>query len=431
MSRDERRRVVVTGIGAVTPLANDAPGTWKALACGRSGVRTISTFDASTFPVRIAGQVTGFDVTSAVPERRHRRYLSRGAGYGVAAAVEALAQAGPLTGTDPYRRGVSVGGTVGRVELQQLADMSWLLESTGHSKIFRQSPAEVLERDQNVGPAVMADIGDCRGPFVSVSTACAGAAHALGEAYLRIQDGDADMMLAGGYDALTTWMDVLGFALLGALTQDSPDEPDRACKPFDARRNGFVLGEGAVIAVLEEREHAIARGATVLGEISGYASSLNAYRITDSPPDGGGAITAMRDALADADLRPDDVDYVVAHGTGTPGNDASETVAITEVFGPWAHRLSVSSPKSMAGHLTSAAAGLNLIAALGALGEQLVPPTINLDRPDPALTLDYVPNVARARPVRAVLVNAFAFGGTNACFVVTGPGPRPGQETPR
>ncbi|WP_026877743.1 beta-ketoacyl-[acyl-carrier-protein] synthase family protein [Jiangella gansuensis] len=430
MTAQGRRRVVVTGIGAVTPLANDATGTWKALAEGRSGVREITTFDASAFPVRIAGQVTDFDLATAVPERRHRRYLSRGAGYGVAAAVEALAQAGPLDG-DPYRRGVSVGGTVGRIELQQLADMSWLLESTGHRQIFRQSPAEVLERDQNVAPAVMADIGDCRGPFVSVSTACAGSAHALGEAYLRIQDGDADVMLAGGYDALTTWMDVLGFALLGALTQDSPDQPERACKPFDARRNGFVLGEGAVMAVLEEREHAIARGATVLGEIAGYASSLNAYRITDSPPDGGGAIRAMREALVDAGVQPDGIDYVVAHGTGTPGNDASETVAITEVFGPWAGQLAVSSPKSMAGHLTSAAAGLNLIAALGSIQDGLVPPTINLDRPDPALSLDYVPNVAASRPVRAALVNAFAFGGTNACFVVTGPGPRPGQESSR
>ncbi|PSL02360.1 3-oxoacyl-[acyl-carrier-protein] synthase II [Haloactinopolyspora alba] len=427
----DRRRVVVTGIGAVTPLGNDAAATWKSLAAGRSGVRAITTFDASTFPVRIAGQVTDFDVTAAVPDRRHRRYLSRGAGYGVGAAVEALAQAGPMDGTDPYRRGVSVGGTVGRVGLQQLADMSWLLESTNHSRIYRQSPAEVLERDQNVAPAVMAEIGECRGPFVSVSTACAGAAHALGEAYLRIQDGDADVMLAGGYDALTTWMDVLGFALLGALTEDAPDQPERACKPFDARRDGFVLGEGAVMAVLEEREHALARGATVLGEIAGYASSMNAYRITDSPPDGGGAINAMRDALGDAAMAPEQIDYVAAHGTGTPGNDASETVAIESVFGPWAERLSVSSPKSMAGHLTSAAAGLNLVAALGALDEQLVPPTVNLDHPDPALRLDYVPGEARSRPVRAALVNAFAFGGTNASFVVTGPGDRPSAEVPR
>ncbi|NED99167.1 beta-ketoacyl-[acyl-carrier-protein] synthase family protein [Phytoactinopolyspora halotolerans] len=419
MSAATRRRVVVTGIGAVTPLGNDAPQTWTSLLAGRSGVREITTFDASTFPVRIAGQVTGFDVKAAIPDRRHRRYLSRGAGYGVAAAVEALQQAGALAGTDPYRRGVSVGGTVGRVGLQELADMSWQLESTGHASIYRQSPAEVLTRDQNVAPAVIAEIGDLRGPFIAVSTACAGSAHAIGEAYRRIEEGDADLMLAGGHDALTTWMDVLGFALLGALTTDDADQPGRACKPFDARRNGFVLGEGAVMAVLEEREHALARNAPILAELAGYASSLNAYRITDSPPDGGGAISAMRDAVAASGVGPDGVDYIVAHGTGTPGNDASETVAIKEVFGAHAYDLLVSSPKSMAGHLTSAAAGLNLLAALGAIEHGVVPPTINLAQPDPKLDLDYVPGAARRRDVRAVLVNAFAFGGTNACFVVT------------
>lgn len=415
------RRVVVTGVGAVTPLGLDAPTTWRSMVEGRSGVREISTFDASTFPVRIAGQIDGFDLARAVPRQADRRHLSRAGGYAAASALEALAQAGSLDGTDPWRRGVAMGGTVGRVELQELADMSWLLVSTEYKEIFRQAPREVLLRNQNVGPAVIAKLGDCRGPFISVSTACAGSAHALGEAYRRIQEDDADMMVAGGFDALTTWMDVLGFSLLGALTVDDQDEPARASKPFDARRSGFVLGEGAVTAVLEEREHAIARGARILGEIAGYGSSLNAYRITDSPPDGGGSIVAMREALAESGLAATEVDYVVSHGTGTPGNDASETAAIKDLFGPHAYDLVISSPKSMAGHLTSAAAGLNLIAALGAIAEHVVPPTINLDQPDPKLDLDYVPNVARNRAVRAAMVNAFAFGGTNACFVVTAP----------
>lgn len=412
------RRVVLTGIGAVTPLGNDAETTWRGLAAGRSGVRRIETFDASTFPVSIAGQVTGFDIVEAVPERRHRRFLSRSAGYGVAAALEALESAGGRDKVDPYRRGVAVGGSVGRVELQELADMAWLLESTDHREIPRQSPREVLVRDQNVAPAVMAAIGDCRGPAVSVSTACAGAAHAIGEAYRLIRSGTADVMLTGGYDALTSWLDVLGFSLLGALTTDDSEQPERASKPFDDRRTGFVLGEGAVMAVLEDRDHALARGATILAELSGYASSLNAYRITDSPPDGGGAILAMRQAVAGAGLDPADIDYVVAHGTGTPGNDASETAAIKEVFGPHAYELLVSSPKSMTGHLTSAAAGVNLISALGALREGLVSPTINLDQPDPKLDLDYVPHRARRAEVNTVLVNAFAFGGTNACLVL-------------
>lgn len=415
------RRVVVTGVGAVTPLGNDAPGTWRALCAGRSGVRPIDTFDASTFPVRIAGQVTGFSPAAAVPRARDRRHLSRSAGYAVAAALEAVGQAGDLSGGDPYRRGVAVGGTVGRVELQELADMSWLLTSTGYREIYRQSPHEVLRRDQNVGPAVIARLADCRGPFISVSTACAGSGHAIGEAYRRIQEGDADVMVAGGADALTTWMDVLGFCLLGALTTDDADAPERASKPFDARRSGFVLGEGAVMLVLEERGHALARGGTVLGELAGYGASLNAYRITDSPPDGGGCIIAMEAALAEAGLPPTAVDYVVSHGTGTPGNDSSETAAIKAVFGPHAYDLVVSSPKSMAGHLTSAAAGLNLLAALGAITDHVVPPTINLTHPDPKLDLDYVPLTARARRVRVSMVNAFAFGGTNACFVVRSP----------
>jgi len=423
------RRVVVTGVGAVTPLGNDAPTTWRSLAEGRSGVREITTFDASTFPVHIAGQVEGFSVTHAVPDRKDRRHLSRAAGYGVAAALEALGQAGDMAGADPYRRGVSVGGTVGRVELQELADMSWLLASTNRSRIFRQSPTEVLLRDQNVGPAVIARLGDCRGPQVNVSTACAGAGHAIGEAYRLVQEDAADVMVAGGADALTTWMDVLGFCLLGALTVDDADAPERASKPFDARRSGFVLGEGAVMVVLEEREHALARGATILGEVAGYGSSLNAYRITDSPPDGGGCVIAMREALAESGLPATGIDYVVSHGTGTPGNDSSETAAIKEVFGAHAYDLTVSSPKSMAGHLTSAAAGLNLLAALGAIADQLVPPTINLTHPDPKLDLDYVPHTARRQRVRAAMVNAFAFGGTNACLVVRATEQSPGGDS--
>ncbi|MEJ3743462.1 beta-ketoacyl-[acyl-carrier-protein] synthase family protein [Actinomycetes bacterium KLBMP 9797] len=415
------RRVVVTGVGAVTPLGNDAESTWQGLVAGRSGVGPITTFDAGTFPVRIAGEVRGFRLADVLPRARDRRHLSRGAGFAVGAALEAVAQAGPLDGTDPYRRGIAMGGSVGRVELQELADLAWVLHDSGYREIFRPAPGEVLRRDQNVGPAVIAQLTDCRGPFVGVSTACAGAAHALGEAFRQVQEGDADIMLAGGFDALTTWLDVVGFSLLGALTTDDQDQPAHASKPFDARRSGFVLGEGAVVAVLEERDHALARGATILAELGGYGSSLNAYRITDSPPDGGGAILAMTSALADAGLRGTDVDYVVAHGTGTPGNDASETVAIKEVFGPYAYELAISSPKSMAGHLTSAAAGLNLVAALGALRDQVVPPTVNLTHPDPKLDLDYVPNAAQHRPVRACLVNAFAFGGTNACFVVQQP----------
>ncbi|MFG2293849.1 beta-ketoacyl-[acyl-carrier-protein] synthase family protein [Streptomyces sp. NPDC048603] len=412
------RRVAITGVGAVTPLGNSAADTWAGLAAGRSGVSRLETFDASAFSVRIAGQVKDFD-PAAAGSAKERRHLSRGAQFALAAAREALADAGDgWQDIDPYDRGASIAGTVGRPELQELVDMSHQLNCSGFRDLYRQAPGDVLLRNQNVGVAAVARAGGCQGPVLSISTACAGAAHAIGEAYRRIQEGECALMLAGGFDALTTWMDVLGFSLLGAVTDRWNEEPERASRPFDADRSGFVLGEGAVVVVLEDWDGAVARGARIHGELVGYGSTLNAYRITDSPPDGGGAISAMRDALAESGLGAGGIDYIAAHGTGTPGNDLSETIAIKQVFGVHAHELSVSSPKSMTGHLTSAAAGVNLVAALGAIREGLVPPTINLDHPDPKLDLDFVPRTAIRRPVRAALVNAFAFGGTNACFVV-------------
>jgi 3-oxoacyl-[acyl-carrier-protein] synthase II len=273
-------------------------------------------------------------------------------------------------------------------------------------------------RDQNVGAATIALLENFQGPMVTISTACTGSAHSLGEGYRRIQEGEAKLMVAGGYDALTTWLDVLGFALLGALTTSFNDDPEHASRPFDKERDGFVLGEGAVMAVLEDWEAAEARGAPILAEIIGYGSSMNAYRITDAPPDGGGAITAMAAALTESGLPTDGIDYIAAHGTGTPGNDFSETTAIKAVFGEDAYRIAASSVKSMTGHLTSAAGALNLLAAVCAMRDQVVPPTINLNHPDPKLDLNYVPNKAESRQVRAAMCNAFAFGGTNASMVV-------------
>lgn len=413
-------RVAITGLGCVSPLGADAPSTWSGLVAGRSGVREISTFDASGFAVRFAGMAPEPDLRQVAPDPTMRRHLSRAAAFGLAAAKEAIVDAGPgaLDAYAPGERGVAVGSSVGRPSLDELAHVLHTYASTGGRRIPRQAPADVLRRSQNVGGAMIARLAGCRGPLISVSTACAGSAHAIGEAYRCIQDGETRLMLAGGFDSLTSWLDVLGFSLLGALTTDFGDDPGSASRPFDARRRGFVLGEGAVLVVLEDWQSAVERGAPIHAELAGYGSSLNAYRITDSPPDGGGAVTAMRAALDDAGAAPEDIDYVAAHGTGTPGNDASETAAIKRVFGLAATRLAISSPKSMAGHLTSAAAGLNLLAALGALRDQVVPPTINLDQPDPKLDLDYVPKTARPCHVRAAMVNAFAFGGTNAALVV-------------
>lgn len=420
------RRVVITGVGAVTPLGNDADATWDALVAGRSGIRELTTFDASTFPVRIAGQVDGFSLGDVPGVRASDvRDLSRAGSFAVGAALEAVRSAGVEGAYDGADCGVAMGSSVGRVGLEELLDVGHRRDVSGGRDLYRHAPRDVLRRDQNVPVSAIARLTGFTGPMVGVSTACAGSGHAIGEAFRLVQEGDATVMVAGGFDSLTTWVDLLGFSMLGALTDAYNDDPQRASRPFDRDRSGFVLGEGAVAFVLEEREAALARGATVLAELTGYASTLNAYRITDSPPDGGGAIPAMAGALADAGLTPADVDYVVAHGTSTPGNDASETVAIKEVFGPDAYRLAISSPKSVAGHLTSAAAALNLLAAVGALLHGVVPPTMNSETPDPKLDLDYVPNVARRMPVRAVLVNAFAFGGTNTSLAVTAAGVRP------
>jgi 3-oxoacyl-[acyl-carrier-protein] synthase II len=413
------RRVALTGLGAVTPVGNDAESTWSALVDGRSGVRRLTTFDASTYPVRIAGQVEDFDVRDRLSDKRLARHLSRSAGFGVGAALEALESAGATSAYEPWERGVAIGGSVGRPEPDDLAEIAAVRAAGG--TLVRHAPSQVVRRGQNTAAATIAHLAGCNGPLIGVSTACTASAQALGEAMRRIQEGDARLMVAGGCDALTTWLDVLGFSLLGALTADHDDAPERASRPFDRGRSGFVLGEGAVVAVLEDWDAAISRDAPILAELAGYGATLNAYRLTDAPPDGGGAIGAMAGALDEGGIHPSEVDYVAAHGTSTPGNDSSETLAIKKVLGEHAAAASVSSPKSMTGHMTAAAAGLNLLAATLAMRDGVVPPTINLDEPDPKLDLDYVPNRAARRPVRAALVNAFAFGGTNGSLALRRP----------
>lgn len=418
----EKRRVAVTGLGAVTPVGNTARSTWDALVSGRSGIGPITTFSPDQYPVRIAGMVKDFDLSHSLPDASQRRHLPRSAGFGVAAFLEAVQDAGFTAETYlPEERGIAVGSTVKWPELQQLSDMLSLIHTTQGRQLPRLAPSDVLTRDRNIGIATMALLGNCQGPMINISTACASSAQAIGEAFRRIQAGEAKLMVAGGYDAMTSYIDVLGFSLLGALTTNYNDDPQRASRPFDRDRSGFVLGEGAVMAVLEDWETAQERGACLYAELVGYSSSLNGYRITDSPPDGGGAIQVMARALQEATLQTSEVDYVVAHGTSTPGNDASETVAIKTVFGLDAYRLAISSPKSMTGHLTAAAGGLNLLVAVGALRDQIAPPTINQETPDPELDLNYVPNRAKPMPIRAAMANAFAFGGTNSALIVRHP----------
>jgi 3-oxoacyl-[acyl-carrier-protein] synthase II len=415
------RRVAITGIGAVTPVGRDAPGTWESLKAGRSGVGQITTFDASTYPVRIAGMVDDFD-PDQLPDRHLVRRLHRGAMFGLAAGVEAVRAAGIPEGTyDPYECGIAMGGSVARPELQEFSDIFYTRRESDGRRLHRSPPSRTVVISQNVASAELAHFAGARGPMIGVSTACTASSHALGEAYRRIQDGEAKMMLAGGYDALTSWVDVLGFTLLGALTKDYNEDPERASRPFDRDRTGFVLGEGAVVMALEELDSARARGAEIHAEIVGYGSSLNAYRMTDPPPDGGGAVIAMTRALGESGFTAEDVDYVVAHGTGTPAGDISETIAIKRALGEHSRRVVVTSPKSMTGHTTCAAGALNMLAALGAIRDGVVSPTINLDNPDPELDLDYVPNTARTMDVNVAMTNAFAFGGTNGALVVCRP----------
>jgi 3-oxoacyl-[acyl-carrier-protein] synthase II len=384
-------------------------------------VGQITTFDASTYPVRIAGMVDDFELDQ-LPDRHLVRRLHRGAMFGLAAGVEAVRAAAIPEGTyDPYECGVSMGGSVARPELQEFSDIFYTRgQSDGH-RLHRSPPSRNVVVSQNVASAELASFAGAQGPMIGVSTACTASSHALGEAFRRIQDGEASMMLAGGYDALTSWVDVLGFSLLGALTKDYNDDPTRASRPFERDRTGFVLGEGAVVMVLEDLDGARARGAEIHAEIAGYGSSLNAYRMTDPPPDGGGATIAMTRALGESGFTAQDIDYVVAHGTGTPGGDVSETVAIKAALGDHAKSIVVTSPKSMTGHTTCAAGALNLLAALGAIRDGVVSPTINLDNPDPELDLDYVANEARSMEVNVAMTNAFAFGGTNGALVVCRP----------
>ncbi|MFD0354801.1 beta-ketoacyl-[acyl-carrier-protein] synthase family protein [Streptomyces sp. NPDC127110] len=294
------KRVVITGIGAVTPLGNDAPTTWEGLATGRSGVGELTTIETDGFPVRIAGQVKDFRLKDLVPREVGLRHLSRPGQFGLAAAAEALRDAGVDRDTyESGEMGVSVGASVGRPGLQWLLDVGELRETTGEETAFLPyTPSESLEFSQNVPAAAIARLFDATGPLMGVSTACSGSGHAIGEAFRAIQEGDATLMVAGGFDSLTSWMDVLGFTLLGALTDRYNDDPQSASRPFDGERSGFVLGEGGVLFVLEELESALARGARIHAEVLGYGSSLNAWRITDSPPDGSGAIESMGLALA-------------------------------------------------------------------------------------------------------------------------------------
>lgn len=409
------RRVVVTGIGAVSPLAHSWRETWQALLAGASGVAPITLFDASELPVGIAAEVKGWDPTAL--GRREARHMDRSTQFALVAAREALAQAGLTDGLPrPARLAVIVGSATGG--LWTIHEQMQALAAGGYRKVS----AHFLPNMLVDSPAAhLALTFGARGPNMAVVNACATGSSAIGEAAAMIQRGDADAALAGGTEACITPLFMAGFNKMRALAAPGEDGPAAACKPFDRRRSGLVVGEGAAILVLEAAEHAAARGARPLAELAGYGGSCDAYHMAAPDPEAEGMTQAMVLALRVAELEPAAVDYVAAHGTGTPLNDRLETVAIARALGARAHAIPVSSTKGATGHLMGASGALGAAVCVQALLDGVVPPTINWREADPACDLDYVPNTARCAAVGVALTNAFGMGGHNTSLVLRAP----------
>ena len=406
------RRVVITGMGSVSPVGNDVASAWGALLKGASGIARIEGFPVDDEPVQIAGQLKGFDPRTVL-ERKEIRRLDPFVRYAVAAAQQAVDDARlDMAKESAERVGVLIGSGIGG--LHSIEENCKVLQERGSSRV---SPFFVPQLTANMASGYVSMRFGARGPNSCVVTACATGSHALGEAYRLLQRGDADVMLAGGSEAPVTPLGLAGFRAMRALSTRN-DAPSRASRPFDAGRDGFVVAEGAGVLVLESLEHALERGAPLHAELVGYGMSGDAHHMTAPPEDGMGAQIAMRRALQDAGLEPESVDYINAHGTSTPLNDSVETRAIRRVFAERAERLMVSSTKSMTGHALGAAGGLEAIFTTLCVREGQVPPTINYEEPDPECDLDYVPNQAREADVKVALSNSFGFGGTNAVLAI-------------
>jgi 3-oxoacyl-[acyl-carrier-protein] synthase II len=406
------RRVVITGLGLVTPLGNDVASNWRKLLAGQSGIGPVTCFDAAPLPVRIAGEVRNFDPALYV-EKRDLKKVDPFTLYAIAATQMALDDAGlKIDAGIAERVGVIVG--VGMGGIATIEEGHQLFLDGGARKL---SPFMVPRLIVNMAPGQIAIRFGAKGVNYVVASACASGGHAIGEACRLIRFGFQDAMLAGGAEATVTPLSIAGFAAMRALSTRN-EEPERACRPFDRERDGFVMSEGAGILVLEERETALGRGARIYAEVIGYGANSDAYHITTPAPEGVGAARCMGLALEDGELRPEEVDYINAHGTSTPYNDVNETQAVKRVFGDHAARLAISSTKSMTGHLLGAAGAIEAAYTALTLYHGVAPPTINYEYPDPECDLDYVPNRARPMPVRVALSNSFGFGGTNACLAL-------------
>jgi beta-ketoacyl-acyl-carrier-protein synthase II len=409
------RRVVVTGLGAVTPLGNDVETYWDGLVAGRSGIDRFASFDPSGVPSQVGGEIRDFDAALYMDRKDVRRH-DRVVHYAWAASAQALADAGlpnPVTDDAEADRvgaivATGIGGITSTIRDAQAA------QTEGYDRV---GPFTILNMIPDTAAGHVAIAANLRGPNYATVSACASSNHALGEAAGIIRRGDAEVMLAGGTEAAICEFVVAAFSAMRALTTKRNDDPTAASRPFDVDRDGFAIADGAGIVVLEELEHARARGARIRAELIGYGASDDASHVTMPAPGGRGAAASMRIALADAGLAPADLSYINAHGTSTPPNDPAETAAIKTVFGEAAYRIPVSSTKSMTGHLMGAGGGVEAVACVRALETGILPPTINHDQPDPECDLDYVPNTARQVPITTAMSNAFGFGGHNATLV--------------
>jgi len=395
-------------MGAVAPNGNSVSEYWDDLTAGQSGIDHITYFDTTDFPVKIAGEVSNFDPEQYF-ERKEVRKLDPFSVYALVASNEAMLMSGlDADGFDPQRAGVMLGCGIGGITTI-LAEHA-VLQNRGARRV---NPFFVTKLIANIAGGQIAIKWDLQGPNQTITSACASATDAIGLALRVIQSGTADIMVTGGTEASICDLPLAGFSKIRALC-NTADPPQSASRPFDKDRSGFVMGEGAGILILETEEHAKSRGATIVGELAGYGSTNDAFHVTQPVEGGAGAVKAMQLALEDADAEPEEIDYINAHGTSTPYNDKNETVAIKTVFGDHAHKLKISSTKSMTGHLLGASGGIEAIAALKAIEKQTIPPTINYTTPDPDCDLDYVPNTAEETQVNSVLSNTFGFGGHNA-----------------
>ena len=425
---NDLRRVVITGLGWVTPMGHSVETVWKRLLNGESGVAPTTLFEASTFPTSISAEVKNFDVNLYVPNNADHAGAGRNTQFALAAAAQAWKMAGlDADRLDLDRVGIYLAGGEGELDFSAFTTAAISAWNTETNSVDTAKWAEVaiehmnaireLEQEPNMPLSHLALLTGARGPAFNCLTACAASTQAIGEATEILRRGDADVMIGGGTHSMIHPFGVTGFNRLTALSTRNND-PAGASRPFDNERGGFVLGEGAGMVILETLEHATARGATILAEVAGYGSTADAYRITDQDPNGSGAIGAMQAALADARMTPHDIQYINAHGTGTRENDGNETTAIRSVFGGRDVGCPVSSIKSMMGHLIAAAGAVELITCVLAIRDNVLPPTMNLHTPDPDCDLDYVPNESRSAKVDAVLSNSFGFGGQNDSIIL-------------